>query len=393
MADADARFADVIDSMGFVEFLTLLSDDYGVTVERLEQAVGRRYGTIAELAAALQSSGLRSKVAEPSTLFGPFELPSSNRPPVWLAATSAGLPVRKQPASTINALLHRPDGWLENHAGIQARGLWDGEDVLDVAARTARDCLRQAGIPLETLGVLLVTSEAPPILTGLAAALHQRLRLSASVVALEIGGACTGFLAAMWTARRLLLDTTSVLIVAIEAPSRWLTVEPGPAGETAALFGDATAACVLTAQPTTASIRLRDIVLATSCTGGDLLRPQQEPTCGVSLHMEGIPLAQRALRIMADTVRQMSQRHGLRWNNLAAIVAHGGNGRLPALLARRLSLSAERVWSATAHTGNLGSASLPVAWTKPTGPIATPAIWTSVGAGLQWGAALFDAQA
>jgi 3-oxoacyl-[acyl-carrier-protein] synthase III len=93
---------------------------------------------------------------------------------------------------------------------------------------------------------------------------------------------------------------------------------------------------------------------------------------------------------MADAVRQMSARHGLTVEQLAAVVAHGGNGRMPALLARRLGLSAGRVWSETASTGNLGSASLPVAWAAHSQAINCPLIWTAVGAGLQWGAALFD---
>jgi 3-oxoacyl-[acyl-carrier-protein] synthase III len=80
---------------------------------------------------------------------------------------------------------------------------------------------------------------------------------------------------------------------------------------------------------------------------------------------------------------------GQRFGALVAVrLAGRRGGRLPALLARQLGLGVDRVWSETAHTGNLGSASLPVAWAAhppPQGPVA----WTAVGAGLQWGAALF----
>jgi 3-oxoacyl-[acyl-carrier-protein] synthase III len=73
---------------------------------------------------------------------------------------------------------------------------------------------------------------------------------------------------------------------------------------------------------------------------------------------------------------------------LEAVVCHGGNGRLPELLARQLGLPPERVWSETPRTGNLGSASLPTAWAAhrpvPQGPVA----WAAVGAGLTWGAAI-----
>jgi 3-oxoacyl-[acyl-carrier-protein] synthase-3 len=302
-----------------------------------------------------------------------------------------GLPIRRQSASAINALLHRPPGWLEDHAGMVARCLWDGEDALDVAARTGRAALQKAALPAGASVGLLVTSEAPTVPIGLAAALHQRLGLPPGAVALELGGACTGFLTALWTAQRFLVDTAAVLMLAVEAPSHWLSVRPGPTGEAATLFGDASAACVLTAHPTMRdALRLRDILLGTDGTAGALLHVERE-SGGMAIHMDGIPLAQRAVRTMADAVRQMSRRHGLNPEQLAAVVAHGGNGRMPALLARRLGLPIERVWSETGRTGNLGSALLPIAWAARKERARGPTIWTAVGAGLQWGAALFEA--
>src|SRR5204863_338391 len=82
---------------------------------------------------------------------------------------------------------------------------------------------------------------------GLAAALHHRLELRPTATALEVGGACTGFLAALWLARMMLPSTGNVLIVSVEAPTGHLLLRPGPAGEAAALFGDAAAACLVCA--------------------------------------------------------------------------------------------------------------------------------------------------
>jgi 3-oxoacyl-[acyl-carrier-protein] synthase III len=58
------------------------------------------------------------------------------------------------------------------------------------------------------------------------------------------------------------------------------------------------------------------------------------------------------------------------------------------LLARQLSMPPERVWSETATTGNLGTASLPVAWAAHQPVEAGPVAWSAVGAGMTWGAAL-----
>src|SRR5262249_17870633 len=152
--------------------------------------------------------------------------------------------------------------------------------------------------------------------------------------------------------RHLLVNTAAVLVIAVEAPSRWLSLSPSPAGEAAALFGDAAAACLLTAQPQSANaLHLNNIVLGTDGTAGPLLRVEMESGRGAELHMDGIALAHRAIRLMAETVQQLCGRHGLTVDQLAAIIAHGGNGRMPALLARRLSLPCQRVYSETARTG------------------------------------------
>src|SRR5262245_49144804 len=52
-ATADARFADLVDSMGMVEFLGLVAADCGVSPIVIEDCVHRRFGTIAELAEAM----------------------------------------------------------------------------------------------------------------------------------------------------------------------------------------------------------------------------------------------------------------------------------------------------------------------------------------------------
>ena len=404
--DADTRFADALDSMALVEFLGILAADLGVAPEVIEGCVAHHFTTVGELAAALHRAGLippcpkarQEPGPEASTAAGSTEdAPGPRRflaqpagvPRTWLAGAAARLPQAVQRAAEINEMLHRPSGWLEKHAGIFQRRIWKDDDPLAAAAEAGLACLEQAGLGAANAGALLVTSEAPPLLAGLGAALHYRLGLSPQAVALEIGGACTGFLMALWTAQQLLPRTGPILVLSVEAPSRYLRVEPGSAGETAALFGDAAAAVLLWDRPASPeAIPLGEILLGTAGDRAAWLRPERSAEGAVEVHMEGIALTGRAIAVMAQTVQDLLQRQRLAVGDLAAVVAHGGNGRLPGLLVRRLGLPANRVWSETAVTGNLGSASLPVAWalhpTKPCGPM----VWTAVGAGLTWGGAL-----
>src|SRR5262249_53504759 len=150
--------------------------------------------------------------------------------PCWLGTTVARLPAGVQTAAGINEALGKPAGWLGGHAGIRQRCVWGGQGPLASAAAAAQGCLHRTDLLVEQGGALLVTSEAPPLLAGLGAALHHRLGLRPDTVALEIGGACTGYLAALWTARAILPRVGVALVVAVEAPSRLLALRPGPAG-------------------------------------------------------------------------------------------------------------------------------------------------------------------
>jgi 3-oxoacyl-[acyl-carrier-protein] synthase-3 len=120
----------------------------------------------------------------------------------------------------------------------------------------------------------------------------------------------------------------------------------------------------------------------------DLLRVEGDGLSGLRLRMDGPRLATAAVETLAELVCEVSQRHQLSLKDLSAVIVHGGNGRLPGLVARRLGLPEERVWSETASRGNLGSASLPVAWAARSTPLTGPVAWAAVGAGLVLGAAL-----
>ena len=388
--EGSALFADLLDSMAMTEFLTAVAGDCRTSPGTIEQCAHHRLSTVAALAERLASAGIFPTESTAAPL--PREAQGERTAPqAFLAGAAACLPAAVQPAAEINRILNRPDDWLQRHAGIIGRRVWAQEDPLAAALQAATQALMQGNLTVERVDALLVTSEAPPLLAGLGAALHARLRLPSTAVALEVGGASAGFLMALWTGQALLAQNKTVLLVAVEAPSRYLRLQPGDAGEAAALFGDAAAAAVLCRTPSAGDcLAVHRIVAGADGNAAHLLQLQAAPAGGVELHMKGIELAGRAVNTMAENVTRLVREHAIAPGDLTGVIAHGGNGRMPALLARKLGLAAERVWSTTPRTGNLGSASLPVTWAlhhpKPAGLLA----WTSVGAGLVHGAALME---
>jgi 3-oxoacyl-[acyl-carrier-protein] synthase-3 len=389
---ADTPLVELLDSMGMVDFLALVAGAFGTTPGQIEECAGREFTTIHELASTLNAASLRpTREAELPCLRAQIEL-GQEKPAkgCWLCATSVRLPRRYQSAAEMNAALSQPAGWLEEHAGNRGRFLWSGEDPVLAASDAAKRCLTEANLSPEEVGALLVTSEAPPMLIGLAAALHDRIGLWPGAFAFEIGSACTGFLAALRIGQSLLAQVGAVLIVALEAPSQYLKVKPGRGGEAAALFGDAAAACVLCQKPVgNDPIGLTDVWLATdSGAGADCLVRVDREGGELALTMHGSALAARAVRALAQAAEAVTRRHGLSISQLAGLIIHGGNGRMPPLVARQLALPSERVWSETATTGNLGTVSLPAAWAARPKREAGPIVWAAVGAGLTFGAAL-----
>jgi 3-oxoacyl-[acyl-carrier-protein] synthase-3 len=432
--NGDLPFAELLDSMAMVEFIGLVAESCGVSPKKIEACVSGRFTTVGELAASLRTAGLipngGSTVArhvasappprlhpapeglgEQSTSDGssktyhsspPHQLPGISTVPhsfrspapvvtTWLGGAAMCLPDGVEPATSLDIRLGRKKGWLERRAGIHQRHVWSNQDPLTAAASAGRRSLQQAELKTSDIGAVIVTSEAPPLLAGLAMAIHHRLKLRPSAVALEIGGACTGFLTALWAAQSIIQRIGNVLVVAIEAATRHLHVKPGSAGEGAALFGDGAAAAVFSARPTCPdSVPVREVFIGGDGSFGGVLQIERASAGDVEIRMKKIELAGRAIDAMAHSVQEIAQRHRIEVSDLAAVVAHGGNGRMPALLARRLGISVERIWSETPSTGNLGSASIPVAWAsralRPDGPV----VWTAAGAGLTWGAALLE---
>lgn len=215
-ANIHEKFADLLDSMGLVEFLLQIAEEFGTTPEIIEQAVNRQFGTVWELAEAMATRGLApvSTSSKPEIMVKPQTIGVSTGQ-CWLVGSAACLPQTVQPAAQIDRLINHPEGWLQERTGIEERRIWGEQDSLTAAAEAGKTCLVQAGLNSGDVGALLVTSEAPPLLLGLAAALHQRLGLPAHVAALEVGNACTGFLAALYLARDLVQRAGSVLIIAL----------------------------------------------------------------------------------------------------------------------------------------------------------------------------------
>src|SRR5439155_15015342 len=89
---AETPLAEVLDSMGLVELVAILADDWQTTPAAIERCVGQRFGTVAELAQALCAAGLPFRALAGSVSVMPRSQHVKPVPLGWLGPVAVRLP-------------------------------------------------------------------------------------------------------------------------------------------------------------------------------------------------------------------------------------------------------------------------------------------------------------
>lgn len=135
-------------------------------------------------------------------------------------------------------------GWIERRTGIRTR-YWASEDetLTGLAARAGYMALKNANVDLSDIGmVLLATSTPDHLLPPSAPLLAHRLGLH-NAGAIDLAGACSGFLYALVMADALVrVQGRAVLVVAANILSRRINPKERAS---AVMFGDGAGAVVL----------------------------------------------------------------------------------------------------------------------------------------------------
>lgn len=326
-------------------------------------------------------------------------MPLADRPlGVAMAGFGHYLPERRVESAEIEAEMGLEPGWIAARTGILSRHYAAPDQaVSDLAVPAGQMALRQAGIAAEKIGLLLLATSTPDhLLPPTAPLVAHRLGLGAG--AMDLAGACAGFLQALVLgAGHVRLTGQSVLVIAANILSR--RIAPGDIG-TRALFADAAGAVVLAPSSDRERGPLASI-LRSDGGGYGLIRiarggsrqPYDGTQDGLAMQMsDGRAVFSRAVEGMAGSGKQAIGEAGLTAADIATWVPHQANGRIIAQVGARLGLDrAERLGTLDRH-GNSSAATMPLALScrVAEGPLAQgPMLLTAFGAGLLWGSVVW----
>lgn len=295
------------------------------------------------------------------------------------------------------------DEWIASRTGIRSRHLAESKDGLCSLATTAsKQALTMAHVDPSEIDLIVLATSTPDDLFGSASQIQAQLGAT-QAVAFDLTAACSGFIFGLVTAAQFIRTGVykTVLLIGADILSRWVDWSDR---RTCVLFGDGAGAVVLQASDCD---RLLGFELRSDGTQNNCLNLsfQAEPqpliegvTVGQGTYqpvtMNGQEVYRFAVKKVPEVIEKALFRANLTVDHIDWLILHQANQRIMDAVAQRLNIPSEKVISNLASYGNTSAASIPIALDeavrsgkiKPGDVIAT----SGFGAGLSWGAAIFQ---
>jgi 3-oxoacyl-[acyl-carrier-protein] synthase-3 len=308
-------------------------------------------------------------------------------PATTTAALGIALPERVVTNEEIGARIGRDPAWIESRTGIVERR-WAAPDqsLADLAAAAGAQALERSGIAREEVDLLLVaTSTADAVFPNASPLVATALGLE-HAAPMDVGVACTGFIAGLDLAAAKLESGRArhALVIGADLLSR--IIDPEDRG-TALLFADGAGAMVVGGRFGPRFGRFR---LGTEGVGAKHITA---PHGGV-IAMAGQETFLAAVKRLTQAIPQAAADSGWSLEEVDLFVIHQANARILRAVGERLGLDAGRVVNDIAHRGNTSAATIPLALhaAEQEGRLADGAkvVVAAFGAGFTWGSGAFS---
>ena len=271
-----------------------------------------------------------------------------------------------------------------------------------LAIAAAQNAIAMAAIDPADIDLIILATSTADDLFGSASFIQYQLGAT-KAVAFDMTAACSGFVFGLVTASQFIRTGVyqNVLLIGADILSRWVDWSDR---RTCILFGDGAGAVVLQADERD---RLLGFEIRSDGRQNQSLnlsyRPEpQEILTGITIGqgtynpitMNGQEIYKFAVKKVPEVIEKALFRANLTVDQIDWLILHQANQRILNAVAERLNIPPEKVISNLAKYGNTSAASIPLALDeavregkiKPGDRIMT----SGFGAGLTWGAALFE---
>ncbi len=274
----------------------------------------------------------------------------------------SALPKKTVTNEDLAAFLDTNDEWISTRTGIKSRQVITDETLLSLGVSAGSAALKDSNTAADEIDFLICTTVQGDYVTpGLGCLLVGQLGLSCA--AIDLNGACAGFVYALDMADAYIASgkANRILIVSSEANTRlcdWAD------RSTAVLFGDGAGALVvgegdgylasvLTVKPDDEALKMVPN-LGNSPYALDHQRPFSP------LYMAGQDVYKFAVSAVVSDVKSVCAKAGIEPSEIDKFVLHQANLRIIDAARQRLKQPVEKFPHNIERTGNTSSASVPI---------------------------------
>ncbi|GAB4154316.1 MAG: ketoacyl-ACP synthase III [Planctomycetota bacterium] len=322
----------------------------------------------------------------------------TDRIPVGIAGLGRYVPERVLTNAELETMVDTSDEWITQRTGIRERRIAaDDECTSTLSVRAARAALEDAGMdPVDIDLVICATVTGDQSFPATACRIGEDLGCT-KAGGFDLGAACSGFVFGAQVAAGMVASGMyeNVLVVGAEVLSRILDYQDR---NTCVLFGDGAGAAVFTplgragqGEFVSGSIGMKggaEDILSQPAGGSRIPTTPESVAQGLhKLKMGGTKVFRFAVRVFADLVAKIVERHGI--DELGVIIPHQVNQRIIEAAMEQVGLSMDLVFSNIDRYGNTSAASVPIALAEARDAgrlvkgklVAMPVF----GAGMAWG--------
>ena len=263
----------------------------------------------------------------------------------------------------LSQFLDTNDAWIQQRVGVGERHISTSETAADMAAKAALAAQENSGVAPEEVDLLLAATVRGESISPSVSCMVQKL-LGLSCMAMDINAACSAFDFLLETAAGFFArgKAKKVLVIGAERMSRILDWEDR---STCVIFGDGAGAAVL-------GTGENYIDAVFDVKGGDDVIDIRQPVGSSPFyergqekkavaHMAGQETFKFAVTAICRDCREILQRNGLTFEDIAYIVPHQANQRIIDFASRKLKVAKEKFYTNIERYGNTSSASIPIA--------------------------------
>lgn len=308
------------------------------------------------------------------------------------------LPSKVLTNDDLSKMVETNDEWISTRTGIKSRHITESETTADLAVKASEMALKNAGVSVQDIDLIVVGTLTPDNTTpSVAAKISSIMGTRAGIPTFDVAAACSGFVYALTMADNMvrLGQVKTALVIGAETLSK---VVDWTDRNTCVLFGDGAGAVVIRAKEGEGTAADTGILSTRLYSDGaqynNLYISGGVSTTGKAgfIVMNGKEVFKSAVGSLSEAAEAVMNDAGVTVDSVDWLLPHQANIRIIEGVGHKLGIAPEKVIVTVDHHGNTSAASIPLALSESvqSGKIkkGNLVVISAMGAGFTWGGVL-----